>query len=93
LGSAGEIDHVADPAQQAILQALRASADLGRDWVGTEHMLLGPIRAEESPAAQILRNLGFIPHELHETVKTEITKTVRRARQVVSASAPPRPAL
>jgi hypothetical protein len=36
--------------------------------------LLGLIRVEESPAARILRNLGFTSDELHETVKTEITK-------------------
>lgn len=60
--------------KEAIEQARRASADLGHSWVGTEHMLLGLIRAEESRAAQILRNLGFTSDELHETVKTEITK-------------------
>ena len=60
--------------KEAIEQALRASADLGHDWVGTEHTLLGLIRTGESPAAQILRNLGFTSDELHETVKTEITE-------------------
>lgn len=59
--------------KEAIEQARRASADLGHDWVGTEHMLLGLIRVEESPAAQILRNLGFTSDELHATVETEIT--------------------
>ncbi|MEW9534364.1 Clp protease N-terminal domain-containing protein [Microbispora sp. NPDC049125] len=59
---------------EAIEHALRASAELGHDWVGTEHSLLGLMRTEESPAAQILRNLGFTPDELHETVKTEIAK-------------------
>ncbi|WP_377266828.1 Clp protease N-terminal domain-containing protein [Peterkaempfera sp. SMS 1(5)a] len=60
--------------KEAIDQARRASADLGHDWVGTEHMLLGLIRVEESPAAQILRSLGFASGELHKTVKAEITK-------------------
>ncbi|MFE1175454.1 Clp protease N-terminal domain-containing protein [Streptomyces sp. NPDC058773] len=60
--------------KEAIEQARRASADLGHDWVGTEHMLLGLIRAEESPAAQILRDLGFTSDELRETVKTEVAK-------------------
>jgi Clp amino terminal domain, pathogenicity island component len=60
--------------KEVIEQARRASADLGHDWVGTEHMLLGLIRAEQSPAAQILRHLGFTSQELHETVTTEITK-------------------
>jgi hypothetical protein len=60
--------------KEAIEQASRASAELGHEWVGTEHMLLGLIRAEESLAAQILRNLGFTADELRETIKTEITK-------------------
>ncbi|MCA6091408.1 ATP-dependent Clp protease ATP-binding subunit [Streptomyces sp. SCA3-4] len=65
--------------KEAIEQARRVSADLGHDWVGTEHTLLGLIRAEESPAAQILRSLGFTSDELHETVKTE-TATRRAVR-------------
>lgn len=58
----------------AIEQAHRASTELGHDWVGTEHTLLGLIRVEEAAAAQILHNLGFTSHELQETVKTEVTK-------------------
>ncbi|MGW2864724.1 Clp protease N-terminal domain-containing protein [Streptomyces sp. NPDC001205] len=66
--------HIAFGAQskEAIGQASRASADLGHDWVGTEHLLLGLMRFENSPAAQILRHLGFTPDELHETVKAEV---------------------
>ena len=60
--------------KDVIEQARRASDDLGHDWVGTEHTLLGLIRAEDSPAAQILRNIGFTSDELHQTVKTTITK-------------------
>lgn len=60
--------------KEAIEQAHRASADLGHDWVGTEHTLLGLIRSEESPAAQILRSLGFTSDELHETVRTKIAE-------------------
>ncbi|MEU9474508.1 Clp protease N-terminal domain-containing protein [Streptomyces sp. NPDC048191] len=65
--------------KEAIEQAHRASADLGHDWVGTEHTLLGLIRAEDSPAAQILRVLGFTSDELHETVRTETAERTRRA--------------
>lgn len=60
--------------KEAIDQASRASAELGNDWVGTEHALLGLIRTEESPAAQILRDLGFTPDGLYETVKAELAK-------------------
>jgi len=62
--------------KEAIEQALRAAADLGHDWVGTEHTLLGLIRAEETAAAQILRDLGFTSDELHETVQTEIAERI-----------------
>lgn len=66
--------HIAFRAEgkEAIEQALRAAADLGHDWVGTEHSLLGLIRVEHSTAAKVLRNLTFTSDELHETVKTEI---------------------
>ena len=71
------------PASKDVIeQAQRAAADLGHDRVGTEHTLLGLIRAEESPAAQILRRLGFTPDELHQTVRTEISKrTADRGKQ------------
>ncbi|HEX3750532.1 MAG TPA: Clp protease N-terminal domain-containing protein [Streptosporangiaceae bacterium] len=67
--------HIAfQPASKAVIeQARHAAADLGHGWVGTEHTLLGLIRAEESPAAQILRHLGFTSDELHQTVRAEIT--------------------
>ncbi|WP_330455921.1 ATP-dependent Clp protease ATP-binding subunit [Streptomyces sp. NBC_00820] len=67
--------------KEAIEQARRAADDLGHDWVGTEHTLLGLIRAEESPAAQILRNLGFTSDELHETVKTETAERLAAREQ------------
>jgi hypothetical protein len=60
-------------AKEAIAPARRAAADLGHDWVGTEHTLLGLIRVEASPAAQVLRDLGLTPGGLHETIKAEIT--------------------
>jgi Clp amino terminal domain, pathogenicity island component len=70
--------HIAFRAEskEAIEQAIRAASDLGHDWVGTEHTLLGLIRAEESRAAQILRSLGFTADGLHETVKTEVANRI-----------------
>ncbi|MFG2953481.1 Clp protease N-terminal domain-containing protein [Streptomyces sp. NPDC048291] len=63
-----------EESKEVIGQARRAAADLGHDWVGTEHTLLGLIRVAESPAARTLRNLGFTSEELHETVRTETTR-------------------
>ncbi|WP_179382472.1 Clp protease N-terminal domain-containing protein [Streptomyces sp. SA15] len=59
---------------EAIGQASRASAELGSAWVGTEHALLGLIRTEESPAARILRDLGFTSDGLYEAVKAELAE-------------------
>lgn len=60
--------------KEAIEQASRASADLGHDWVGTEHTLLGLIRVEQSTAAQVLHDLGVTFDKLHEAVGREVTK-------------------
>ncbi|MEV7203342.1 Clp protease N-terminal domain-containing protein [Streptomyces griseoluteus] len=62
--------HIAfrEESKAAIEKARGAATELGHDWVGTEHMLLGLIRVEGSPAARILRALGFTPEELRETV-------------------------
>ncbi|WP_131736212.1 Clp protease N-terminal domain-containing protein [Actinomadura roseirufa] len=70
-GTKAQRGHIAfrPESKEAIDQAVRAAADLGHDQIGTEHSLLGLIRLEASPAARILRNLGFTPDELHETVK------------------------
>ncbi|HEY6500726.1 MAG TPA: Clp protease N-terminal domain-containing protein [Streptosporangiaceae bacterium] len=58
--------------KEAIEQAIRAAADLGHDFVGTEHSLLGLMRVGESRAARILRGLGFTADGLQETIRTEI---------------------
>ncbi|MFD6531805.1 Clp protease N-terminal domain-containing protein [Streptomyces sp. NPDC060184] len=60
--------------KEAIEQAIRASAELGNDWVGTEHTLLGLIRVEGSPAARILRDLGFTQDELRASVRSGIAR-------------------
>ncbi len=75
-GEKAQRGHIAfrPESKEAIEEARRAAADLGHDWVGTEHTLLGLFRAEGSPAARILRDLGFTSDELHETVRTEIAE-------------------
>ncbi|MGW0858318.1 Clp protease N-terminal domain-containing protein [Streptomyces sp. NPDC002690] len=58
--------------KEVIEQASRVSADLGHDWVGTEHVLLGLIRVEGHPAAQVLQDLGFTSDELLGAVEAAI---------------------
>jgi DNA-binding transcriptional MerR regulator len=55
---------------EVIEHAVRAASDLGHDWVGTEHTLLGLARTEESLAAAVLRDLGLSPDGLLELVRS-----------------------
>ncbi|MDI5963109.1 Clp protease N-terminal domain-containing protein [Streptantibioticus silvisoli] len=46
--------------------ALREALHLGHNYIGTEHILLGLLRDEQDPAAELLTGLG-IGHEATET--------------------------
>jgi len=56
-------------AKKVIEHAIEESRRLNRDHVGTEHLLVGLLRAEEGVAAVILNNLGL----RLETVRNEIS--------------------
>ncbi len=45
-------------AQDALNLAQSASAALGKEFVGTEHILIGLLEEKTGPAAQILNHLG-----------------------------------
>ncbi|HEY7920521.1 MAG TPA: Clp protease N-terminal domain-containing protein, partial [Streptosporangiaceae bacterium] len=45
-------------AKKVLELSLRESQQLGHDYIGTEHILLGLIREGEGVAAQVLVNLG-----------------------------------
>jgi DNA-binding transcriptional MerR regulator len=76
VGETALVGHIAfgPDSKLAIEQALRSSTELGHDWVGTEHTLLGMVRVEDCLAAQILRNLGFTADDLRDTVEAEIDR-------------------
>jgi len=46
------------PAKRVIELTLREALQLGHDYIGTEHLLLGLIREGDGVAAQVLRALG-----------------------------------
>jgi len=76
-------------AKRALELALRESVQLGHDYIGTEHLLLGIIRQGEGPAAQVLQQRGI---EL-DRVRQEVIRLLRgheagggrRRRRVSSA--------
>jgi Clp amino terminal domain, pathogenicity island component len=52
--------------KQALRYAVEEAENRGQDYVGTEHLLLGLLREEETAATQILRNLGIPPDVVRE---------------------------
>jgi hypothetical protein len=46
-------------AKQALEEAARAGADLGHDFVGTEHLLLGLLKVADGTAAAALESVGM----------------------------------
>jgi hypothetical protein len=67
---------VTEPAQRAVLDAKQEAGRLGHDRVGTEHLLLGLLRDQESLAAVTLVGLGIQV----ETVRRRVEKTVGRGQ-------------
>jgi ATP-dependent Clp protease ATP-binding subunit ClpC len=55
-------------AKNVIQYAMEESRDLGHNYVGTEHILLGLLREQEGVAAQVLMNLGLKLEEVREEV-------------------------
>ncbi len=61
------------PRAKKILElALREASQLGHDYIGTEHLLLGLVRENEGVAARILENLDVNPNK----VRREVTRTL-----------------
>ena len=63
-------------AQRALALADETAARLGREYVGTEHLLIGLLEEKTGPAAQILSHLGVTTDRVRsawrETTGTEI---------------------
>ena len=67
------------PGKKALEYALREALQLGHNYVGTEHILLGLIRESESKAAQLLAEgpgLDVLRHALIKRITVELTGTI-----------------
>ena len=68
-------------AQKALALANAAAADLGDQFIGTEHLLLGLIDEKMGPAAQMLVHLGVSRDiDLDEATRPLEAVPLRRAR-------------
>ena len=55
-------------AKKVLELSLEEASNLGHNYIGTEHLLLGLIRENEGIAAQVLRNLGVKLEDVREEV-------------------------
>jgi ATP-dependent Clp protease ATP-binding subunit ClpC len=55
-------------AKKALELSLREAIAIGNSSIGTEHLLLGLVRAGEGPAAQVLAGLGVDPNRVRQQV-------------------------
>ena len=62
-------------AKKVLELALREALQLGHNYIGTEHMLLGLVREGEGVAVQVLRSLGADAPAVRETVLEMLART------------------
>jgi ATP-dependent Clp protease ATP-binding subunit ClpC len=69
-GRAVPVGHIPfTPRAKKVLElSLREALQLGHNYIGTEHILLGLIREGEGVAAQVLQKLGADPNRVRQTV-------------------------
>jgi Clp amino terminal domain, pathogenicity island component len=59
---------MSEDAKHAFMETTGAALDLGHNYIGTEHILLGLLRVPESGAAQALTDLGVTHDRVREAV-------------------------
>ncbi|MEO0136309.1 MAG: ATP-dependent Clp protease ATP-binding subunit [candidate division WOR-3 bacterium] len=73
-GPGGKIDvQLSDSAKRCLNYAMEEAKNLGHTYVGTEHLLLGIIRTEDSLGSQILASMGID----YEIAKNEIIQLLK----------------
>jgi len=63
-----------DAAKQALQESLRQALALHDRSIGVDHVLLGLLADEQSPAARMLHKLGASPVVVREQVETELQR-------------------
>ena len=71
-----------DDAQRVLSFAQEAALELGHDYVGTEHVLIGLIKVKNSVAAKALNELGLSAETIIEDVEAHIGRGNKKASSV-----------
>jgi ATP-dependent Clp protease ATP-binding subunit ClpC len=68
-------------ARNVIAYAEEEARNVKHDYVGTEHILLGLLREQEAPAAQILLNCGLTLEAVRARIPAVLARRKREGRQ------------
>lgn len=63
-----------EKARKVIINAQEEARNLNKNWINTEHLLLGLLKERRSLAYRILQNLGKNPDD----IRTQILQIIRR---------------
>jgi ATP-dependent Clp protease ATP-binding subunit ClpC len=80
-------------AKKVLELSFREALQLGHNYIGTEHILLGLIREGEGVAAQVLQKLGADLDRLHDRVVRIIVRRVLEPGEEVPTTESTRPKL
>src|SRR5215510_9919545 len=65
-------ENLTDEARRAMALARKEAVNYGHDFIGTEHVLLGVLAVEDSPAIRILANLGVDVARIRPEIEVRI---------------------
>ena len=62
-------------AKEALEKAQRCAAELGHKYIGSEHLLLGLIKEEDSAASQVMKNNGVTESDITDKIASPFYRT------------------
>ena len=71
-----------DDAQRVLSLAQEATLELGHDYVGTEHVLIGLTKVKNGVAAKALEELGLVTEDIFEAVEEHVGRGNKKATSI-----------
>ena len=71
-----------DDAQRVLSFAQEAALELGHDYVGTEHVLIGLTKVKNGVAAKALEELGIVTEDIFEAVENQVGRGNKKATSI-----------
>ncbi len=71
-----------DDAQRVFSLAQEAALELGHDYVGTEHVLIGLTKVKNGVAAKALEELGLVTEDIFEAVEEHVGRGNKKATSI-----------